>query len=438
MSNEQRCWSLQLVRRVNPYKTPMKRRKFLLDYGKILLLLSSSSLRIADAAAGPSSASGLITLFLCGDVMTGRGIDQVLPRPSDPRLYESYVTNATRYVELAQTVNGPFPQRVDFSYPWGDALEELERVMPDVRIINLETAITESDDYWKRKGINYRMHPENVLCLKAAKIDCCAIANNHVLDWGYAGLVETLATLEQVNVKSAGAGRNITEAKAPAVMEVYDKGRVLVFAYASPTSGVPRDWAATNSRSGVNFLADLSQQTVRQITAQVQKVKRERDIVVASIHWGNNWGYEIPDEQRNFSHQLIDEAGVDVVHGHSSHHPKGIEVYQDRPIMYGCGDFLNDYEGISGHEEYRDDLVLMYLVTMQPRSGKLVRFEMVPFQIKRFRLNYVSSGDAQWLKRTMNRECARFGGHVERSETGRWALHTVDSAAVAAPTGNPD
>ena len=416
----------------------MKRRKFLLDYGKVLLLLSSPRLNIGDAAASSSSASGLITLFVCGDVMTGRGIDQVLPRPSHPRLYESYVNNATRYVELAQTVNGPFPKRVDFSYPWGDALAELERVMPDVRIINLETAITESDDYWKRKGINYRMHPENVLCIKAAKIDCCALANNHVLDWGYTGLEQTLATLEQVNIKSAGAGRNITEAKTPAVMEVNDKGRVLVFAYASPTSGVPRDWAATNSRSGVNFLTDLSQQAVRQITAQVQKVKQERDIVVASIHWGDNWGYEILDEQRNFSHQLIDEAGVDVVHGHSSHHPKGIEVYQNRPIMYGCGDFLNDYEGISGHEEYRGDLVLMYLATMQPWSGKLVRFEMVPFQIKRFRLNYVSRGDAQWLRDTMNRECARFGGHVELSETDRWTLDTVDSAAVAAPTGNPD
>ena len=409
----------------------MNRRKLLLDYGKILLLLSSSRLNIGDAAASSSSASAPITLFMCGDVMTGRGIDQVLPRPSHPRLYESYVNNATRYVELAQTINGPFPKRVDFSYPWGDALEELERVMPDVRIINLETAITKSDDYWKRKGINYRMHPENVLCIKAAKIDCCALANNHVLDWGYAGLVETLATLGQVNVKSAGAGRNIAEAQAPAVIEVYDKGRVLVFAYASPTSGVPRDWAATNNRPGVNFLEDLSQQTVRQITAQVQKMKQERDIVVASIHWGDNWGYKIPDEQRNFSHQLIDEAGVDVVHGHSSHHPKGIEVYQDRPIMYGCGDFLNDYEGISGYEEYRDDLVLMYLVTMQPESGKLVRFEMVPFQIKRFRLNYVSRGDAQWLRDTMNRECARFGGHVELSETGRWTLDTVDSAAVS-------
>ncbi len=411
----------------------MKRRRFLLDFGKILLLLSGSRLVAGDTDPRPSSASELITLFLCGDVMTGRGIDQVLPSPSDPRLYESYVRNAGRYVELAQSVNGPFPTQVDFSYPWGDALDELERAAPDARIINLETAVTVSNHYWKGKGINYRMHPENVLCIKAAGIDCCVLANNHVLDWGYAGLEDTLASLEHVNVKGVGAGRNITEAEAPAVMNVNGKGRILLFACASPTAGVPRDWAATKSRSGVNFLKDLSRRTVRRITAQVQKVKRQGDIVVVSIHWGGNWGYDIPDEQRDFSHWLIDEAGVDVIHGHSSHHPKGIEVYNGRPILYGCGDFLNDYEGISGHEEYRGDLVLMYLVVMHRSSGKLVRFEMVPFQVRQFRLNHVSREDARWLERTMNRECVKFGSHVALSETGRLKLGIVDSDTVAIP-----
>jgi poly-gamma-glutamate synthesis protein (capsule biosynthesis protein) len=407
----------------------MKRRKFLLDYGKILLLLSSSRVHSGDAAPGPSNPSTPITLFMCGDVMTGRGIDQVLPRPSDPRLYESYVKDATRYVDLAQSMNGPFPRRVDFSYPWGDALEELERAMPDVRIINLETAITDSGDYWKHKGINYRMHPDNILCIEAAKVDCCVIANNHVLDWGYAGLEDTLHSLELVNVKGAGAGKNINEAEAPAVIDVNGNGRVLLFAFASPTAGVPRQWAAKANRSGVNFLADLSQKSLRRIRSQVQTVKRQKDIVIASIHWGGNWGYDVPDEQRNFAHRLIDEAGVDVIHGHSSHHPKGIEIYDGKPIVYGCGDFLNDYEGISGHDEYRGDLVLMYLVTMQPSSGKLVRFEMVPFQIRRFRLNHVSQEDARWLKRTMHRECARFGGRVELSETNHLELDAVQAAA---------
>jgi len=118
-----------------------------------------------------SKTSNPITLFLCGDVMTGRGIDQVLPHPSDPIIYESYLQSAIEYVELAEMVNGSIKKPVDFSYIWGDPLEELERVAPDLRIINLETSATKSDDYWKGKGINYRMHPENIGCLTIAKID---------------------------------------------------------------------------------------------------------------------------------------------------------------------------------------------------------------------------------------------------------------------------
>jgi poly-gamma-glutamate synthesis protein (capsule biosynthesis protein) len=87
----------------------------------------------------------LLTLFLCGDVMTGRGIDQVLPHPGNPQLYEPYIRDARDYVRLAERTNGPVKQPVEFAYPWGDALAELERAVPDVRIINLETAITVSD-----------------------------------------------------------------------------------------------------------------------------------------------------------------------------------------------------------------------------------------------------------------------------------------------------
>ena len=122
----------------------------------------------------------LLNLFLCGDVMTGRAIDQILPHPGNPQLHEPYIRDAHDYVRLAEPTNGPVKRPVQFDYPWGDALAELERVMPDVRVINLETAITVSDRY-RPKGINYRMHPENIGCLMAAGVDCCALANNHVL-----------------------------------------------------------------------------------------------------------------------------------------------------------------------------------------------------------------------------------------------------------------
>src|SRR4030065_1052838 len=122
-----------------------------------------------------------MTLFLCGDVMTGRGIDQVLPHPGDPALHEGYATSALDYVALAERANGPISRPVEFAYIWGDALAEWARIAPDLRIVNLETAVTTRDAWQRGKGIHYRMHPANTPCLTAARIDCCGLANNHVL-----------------------------------------------------------------------------------------------------------------------------------------------------------------------------------------------------------------------------------------------------------------
>ena len=400
----------------------MYRRDFLLTGGKSLIVLATSMLQTANGAAQSPTDSSFVTLFLCGDVMTGRGIDQALPHSSNPRIYEPYVRSADHYVELAETVNGPIPRPVDFSYIWGDALAEFDRVAPDVRIVNLETAVTTSDDYWKGKGINYRMHPENIPCITAAKIDCCALANNHVLDWGYSGLAETLETLRKAEVKTAGAGRNRAEAEAPAILELPGKRRVLVFSVGSVTSGIPSAWAARDDRPGVSLLTTLSDESLERIAATVKQVKQSGDLVVVTIHWGSNWGYEIPRGQQLFAHRLVDEAGVDVVHGHSSHHPRGVEVYRERPILYGCGDFVNDYEGIGGYEEFRSDLALMYFVTMDSTTGRLARLEMTAFQIRRFRLNRAAGQDAEWLRESLSREGKLLGTEVELSEGNILAL----------------
>lgn len=353
-----------------------------------------------------------IRLFVCGDVMTGRGIDQVLPHPSNPVLYESFVLHAGGYVHLAERASGPIPRPVDFAYIWGDALEILERARTDVRIINLETSITASEDAWPAKGINYRMHPANIGCLTAARIDCCCLANNHVLDWGYAGLEETLQTLDAAGIARAGAGRDAAEAAAPAVIDVPGKGRVLVFSLGSTSSGIPPEWAATEDRPGVNLLRDLSEETARSLASQTHQLKRPGDVIVASIHWGPNWGYEIPDAWIDFAHQLV-VGGVDVVHGHSSHHVKGLEVYQDRLILYGCGDLLDDYEGIEGYEEFRPDLRLMYLLQVDPQQGRLVEARLAPVTVKRFRLQRASEADVEEFQSLLNEIGTPFGTHVQ-------------------------
>jgi len=349
---------------------------------------------------------------MCGDVMTGRGIDQVLPYPSAPRIHESYMKSAEGYVTLAERMNGPIEKPVDFSYIWGDALGELDRMAPDARIINLETAVTRSEDY-EDKGINYRMHPDNIPCITAARVDCCSLANNHVLDWGYPGLLETLETLKKAGLKSSGAGSDLQEAEVPVVLEVAGKGRVLVFSFGSETSGIPLSWAATESSPGVNLIRNFSTKTVLAVKEKIGGIKQRGDVVVASIHWGGNWGYDVSEEQRAFAHHLIDEAGVDIVHGHSSHHAKGIEVYREKLVCYGCGDFLNDYEGIAGYEYYRGELGLMYFVTADASTGRLVSLQMTPTTVKHFRVNRASGADGLWLRDTLNREGEGFGTRVD-------------------------
>ena len=184
---------------------------------------------------------------------TGRGIDQVLPHPWSPVLHESYVESALDYVRLAERANGPVPRPVDFAYVWGAALDEWRRAQPHARIFNLETSITRSEVF-EPKGINYRMSSrKRRLPHRGGRR---VLANNHVLDWGPAGLIDTLNVLCRLRIKTADAGRDLAQAKAPAILEIPGEGRLLIFSFACETSGAPRRWAADEKRAGINFLSN--------------------------------------------------------------------------------------------------------------------------------------------------------------------------------------
>jgi len=363
-----------------------------------------------------------LVLMLAGDVMTGRGIDQVLQHPGAPWLLESCVRDARDYVRLAEDTNGPIPAPVPASYPWGDALAEIERAGADLRIVNLETAVTTCDDAWPAKGIHYRMHPANVGCLTAARIDGCALANNHVLDWGHGGLHETLQTLRQAGLHSAGAGADRDEAWAPARLSLGERGSVLLFSCATRSSGVPRDWAAGPRRAGIALLPDLSEATARALSDDMAPHRRAGERVVISIHWGENWGLEPPASHREFAHRLIELGAADIVHGHSSHHPMPIEVYRDRLILYGCGDLINDYEGIETRGSLRSDVGCLYFVTVAGGSGVLRRLDIVPLQLKRFRLTAADPEAKAWLQAVFNDGGRALGTQLGVRPSGGWSL----------------
>ncbi|NKX54609.1 CapA family protein [Arthrobacter mobilis] len=360
--------------------------------------------------------SGIITVFLAGDVMTGRGVDQVLPHPGDPQLREPWGDDARAYVALAEAANGPVPRPVDPAWPWGDALQILDDAAPDLRVVNLETSVTAGGTFAPGKGIHYRMHPANIGCLTAAGLDACALANNHVLDFGISGLEDTLDTLHGAGLRTAGAGRDAEQAWRPAVLDT-PRGRLQLWAVGMSSSGIPPASAAGPDRPGLAFLPEASDAAADLVAARVQAARAADDLAVVSVHWGSNWGYAVPASHIRFAHRLVD-AGVDVVHGHSSHHPRPVEVYRGRPVLYGCGDLVNDYEGISGYEQYRDDLRLLYLLTIDARTHELRGLRMVPLQARRLRLERAGAADAGWLHRILEDAAGGFGTRLEAAADG--------------------
>lgn len=363
-------------------------------------------------------------LFLAGDVMTGRGIDQVLPHSVDPTLREPAIMDARDYVGLAEAASGPIEAPLSPRALWGFGLDVLEACAPDARLVNLETSATTAGAFSREKSVHYRMHPANGDTLSAAGLSACALANNHVLDFGADGLVDTLKTLREVGVKPCGAGRDLAEARRPAAIPARSGARVRVAAVGSGSSGIPASWAAARSRPGVDRLPDLAEDTAREVADRLAEGRGPGDIAVVSIHWGGNWGYEVTPDMRGFARALVD-AGVDVVHGHSSHHIRPIEVYRERLILYGAGDLITDYEGIGGFEDYRGDLGAMIFPALAA-DGALRRLWIQPTRMRRLRLSAPSREDEGDFLALLNRISAPHGAQFSAGEGGGVALARAD------------
>ena len=357
----------------------------------------------------PEMAS--LRLLLGGDLMLGRGIDQCMAQHCEPRLHESVIHDARHYVLLAERCSGVIPRPVDPAYPWGIALERIEAIAPDLRIVNLETAITTADQPWPDKGVHYRMHPRNAAVLQAARLDACCLANNHVLDWGPRGLSDTLQVLQRCGIQGAGAGLNLHQAQQPARLHFGDGGRLLLFAWAFTSSGVPESWGARLDQCGVALLNRIDESTARWLVARIRHHRQPSDRVVVSLHWGPNWVAEIPQAHRWLAHRLIDEAAVDVVMGHSSHHPLPPEIHANRLILHGCGDLINDYEGIPLSDGWRSDLVCLYAADLEAETGALQRLTVHPFVLRRFQLQEPTAADRHALARLLGLEAAPADWH---------------------------
>lgn len=198
---------------------------------------------------------------------------------------------------------------------------------------------------------------------------------------------------------------------------------MLVFSLGTISSGIPHSWEADFNRPGVKILHELNLEHAHSFGKWVNLFRKPDDIVILSIHWGANWVYKIPQLHIQFAHTLVDNGYVDIIHGHSSHHVLAMEVYKEKPVLYGCGDFINDYEGIDTQQIFRDDISMMFFITMNAKSKKLTDVTLVPLIKHQFSLKKLSEEDFWYLESNINQIGKQFFTWVKREKNDAFSFH---------------
>jgi poly-gamma-glutamate synthesis protein (capsule biosynthesis protein) len=291
---------------------------------------------------------------------------------------------------------------------WGDLLERLCDV--DGLVVNLECALSTRGEPWRRteRAFHFRADPDwAVPALEEAGVDCCALANNHVLDFEEAALHDTLAALDAAGIAHAGAGQTRADAFAPAVVSVAG----LDVAVVSLTDNTP-EYAATETTPGTAYVTiDAADEETRTAVGDAlnRALAHDPDLLIASLHWGPNMVEAPPTEFRTFARWLVDQ-GIDVVHGHSAHIFQGIEVYRGCPILYDTGDFVDDY---AVDDRLRNDRGFLFDLSVTP-AGAPVELHLHPTVIHDCAVHEADSDDAEWSRERMRRLSAPFGTSFER------------------------
>ena len=307
-----------------------------------------------------------LKLLLVGDVMLGRLVNDILK------------------------TNPPI-------YPWGDTLPIFQDA--DVRVCNLECAITDRGMPWSAtpKAFHFRTDTKNVAVLRAAQINAVSLANNHILDFEYEGLFDTVQALKQAGIHAAGAGATLREASEPAIWEE----RGLKLGFMACTDNEPA-WASSMTRPGVWYVPTwLQDERAHDLFEVVQRTKVEVACLIVSLHWGPNWGEVPPPEHRQMAHALIDH-GADIVYGHSCHVVRAIEVYKNRPIIYGAGNFIDDY---AIDEVERNDQSAIFLLDLQ--GTMISRMRLYPTIIDHFQARRARNDECKAVVTKMQKLCTQ-------------------------------
>ena len=328
-----------------------------------------------------------ITLALAGDVMLGRGVNEMI------------------------LMNGPL-------HPWGDLFPLVQTV--DLFLINLECVIAESGEPFLPPRVFYfRADPRAIEVLTRAGVDYVTLSNNHAMDFQGPALLETIQHLDEHGIAHAGAGRNLEEASRFALLEA--KGvKVGVVAFADHF----QEYAATEVSPGTNVIPiTIEEPYFGRVEQSIKAVRAAgADLVVFSIHWGPNMRHVPPPEFKQFARAVMD-AGADIFHGHSAHVFQGIEIYKGKPILYDTGDLIDDYYVDKVH---KNDQQFLFLVTAT--GSGVERIELVPVLISYAQVNTAHGAVFDQIYQRMQELSAAMETEVRR-EGDRLVIDVKDRAS---------
>jgi poly-gamma-glutamate capsule biosynthesis protein CapA/YwtB (metallophosphatase superfamily) len=317
-----------------------------------------------------------VQLLFGGDVMLGRGVNDVIVRTSPTYPLESLVS-ITRAADLF--------------------------------LVNLECAISHRDIIYSGppKVFYFRADPIAAEVLTSAGVGLVSLANNHALDADYSGLFDTLRILDEKRISHAGAGKNIEAAARPALLKV--KGlRFGVIA----CSNHQEDFAAGADLPGIRYVDLSDPRTVNEVIHDIETLAPQVDHVIVSLHWMSNWVQHIPLIYRNLARQMV-EAGARIIWGHSPHHFQGVEWIGRSVILYSTGDLIDDY---ATDPHFRNDRQLLFLVTMGQKGAEAVN--AYPLELEFAHTHAADSMVQPWIIHRFDQMCHEVGSRVEQQ--GEW------------------
>lgn len=252
--------------------------------------------------------------------------------------------------------------------PLGDAA--------DLFAVNLECPFTEGGEKLQ-KNFNFRARPELVGALVAGGVDVVSLANNHLMDYGAQGLVDTLVTLETARIPYFGAGRNLAEARRPAILTVGGlRVAFLGYFFLGERNIEPPEVYATETTPGVaGHFSDVDAME-RMLREDVLAAKQQADIVLPFFHWGREGTYTPEPYQVRLAHAAI-EAGASGVLGSHPHVLQSMELFQGAPVVYSLGNFV-----FGGNWNPRDKRSALWKARFGP--GGYLSSEVLPLRTDRF------------------------------------------------------